>query len=188
MLSSSPATYEFGPAHGQLTISTGTAGPAARAGHDLTIAATSWQATLNVAEPVADSEIALWVDPGSLRVLAGHGGASPLSEDDKLGISTTIRQEILGDELIRFQSARVAERADAGALEVDGVLELGGVSRELRAEVLLLGEPDAAGPPGRLRAHITLLQSDYGIKPYTILFGALKVADEVTISIDVTLP
>jgi hypothetical protein len=31
-------------------------------------------------------------------------------------------------------------------------------------------------------------QSDWGIKPYSALFGALKVRDEVEVSLDGTLP
>ncbi len=31
-------------------------------------------------------------------------------------------------------------------------------------------------------------QSDWGIKPYSALFGALKVADEVEVSVEATLP
>ena len=37
---------------------------------------------------------------------------------------------------------------------------------------------------GRLAGSATLKQSDWGIKPYSALFGTLKVADEVTVSID----
>jgi hypothetical protein len=31
-------------------------------------------------------------------------------------------------------------------------------------------------------------QTDWGMKPYTALFGALKVADEVRVEIDAALP
>jgi hypothetical protein len=31
-------------------------------------------------------------------------------------------------------------------------------------------------------------QTDFGIKPYTALFGALKVADDVRVEIDAALP
>lgn len=177
----SPATYRLGPDAGQLTVTTGTAGPAARAGHDLTIVARSWEATLTLAQRLEDDALELSVDPASLVVVAGRGGASPLSEEDQAGISATIRQEILGQSPIRFQSTQVS-RGDRGErLTVAGHLELAGARRPLSFDVLCVDG-------GRLTAGLALLQSEYGIKPYTVLFGALKVADEVKISIDVALP
>lgn len=175
-----PTTLTLGPDEGQLVVTTGTAGPAARAGHDLTIVARSWEATLTIAEHAGADALALRVDPGSLVVLEGRGGASPLSEEDRAGISSTIADEILGTAPIHFESTHVS-RSGNDQLIVAGILELAGVRRPLTVDVL---HPDGE----RLTAHITLRQTDYGIKPYTVLFGALRVADELTISVDVTLP
>jgi hypothetical protein len=41
---------------------------------------------------------------------------------------------------------------------------------------------DTAG--GRIRATIALVQSEWGIKPYRGLMGALKVRDDVEIVVD----
>ena len=40
------------------------------------------------------------------------------------------------------------------------------------------------GDDGRLTGEATVKQTDFGIKPYSALFGTLKVADEVEIEID----
>lgn len=173
------ATLTFGPDDGQLVVTTGTAGPAARAGHDLTIVAEAWGATLRIAEQAGADALALSVDPGSLVVTEARGGASPLSEEDKAGISTTVQREILGTAPIRFESTQISRTSD-DQLRVTGLLELAGVQRSVSVHVRRTGD--------RLAAHIPLRQTDYGIKPYTVLFGALRVADELTVSFDVAVP
>ena len=45
---------------------------------------------------------------------------------------------------------------------------------------------DSAG--GRVSATIPVTQSEWGIKPYRGLMGALKVRDDVEIVLDVALP
>jgi polyisoprenoid-binding protein YceI len=42
--------------------------------------------------------------------------------------------------------------------------------------------------PGHYRATGTLRQTDYGIKPYTAFFGALKLTDQVEIEVDAEVP
>ena len=44
------------------------------------------------------------------------------------------------------------------------------------------------GDDGSLRGSAVVKQTDWGIKPYSTLFGALKVADEVEVAIDASLP
>jgi YceI-like domain len=175
-----PASYTVGPDQGQLVVTTGTAGPAARAGHDLTIIVGSWAATLTIATPGAGDTLELWADPGSFVVSAGRGGASPLSPEDMAGIAATIRQEILPRAPIRFESTQVSHTAANDALSVTGGLELAGARRSITFEL-------QCAEDGHLTAEIPLRQTDYGIKPYTVLFGALKVADELTISVDAAL-
>ena len=41
---------------------------------------------------------------------------------------------------------------------------------------------------GRLTGTAALTQSDWGIKPYSALFGTLKVQDEITVEVDAELP
>ncbi len=40
------------------------------------------------------------------------------------------------------------------------------------------------GEDGLLSATAVVTQSDWGMKPYSALFGALKVADEVEVSLE----
>ena len=63
----------------------------------------------------------------------------------------------------------------------EGELTLAGTTRPLAFDL-------DVGDDGRLRAVAVVKQSDWGMKPYSALFGALKVADEVRVEIDAGLP
>jgi hypothetical protein len=45
-----------------------------------------------------------------------------------------------------------------------------------------------AGAEGRITGRAVLRQTDWGIKPYSALFGTLKVTDEVEVAVDARLP
>jgi polyisoprenoid-binding protein YceI len=175
-----PVRYTLGPDHGTLTVRTRKAGAAAKAGHNLLIEVAEWQGTLELAEEPASSSVALTVDSRWLTVREGTGGIQALGEDDKQAIKQTIDDEVLKGTAIEFRSSRVAIGAD-GTLKVTGDLELAGLSHPL-AFTLTVTDDD------RLIGSVAVKQSDWGIKPYSALFGTLKVVDAVEVAIDVNLP
>ena len=61
-----PGTYTLGPGDGTLTVRTGKAGAAAKAGHDLVIEVTRWEASLEVGEGSA-GRVALDAAPDTLQ-------------------------------------------------------------------------------------------------------------------------
>ena len=163
-------------------LKTGRAGMAARAGHDLTIEITSWSAQVEVPDEDAGGVTAATVtarlDLGSLAVREGSGGAKPLSDSDRRDIKKTIGG-ILGDGEATFASSRiVSSGASGGAIE--GTLTLNGRSQPVRLQL-------TASAPGRYRGSVTIVQSAFGIKPYTGFFGALKLRDEVVAEFEVDL-
>ena len=85
---------------------------------------------------------------------------------------------MLKGELISFESRSV--RADGDGLRVEGDLTLHGTTRPLGFDVRMTRD-------GTLGATAVIKQTDWGMKPYSTLFGALKVADEVAVSIDARL-
>lgn len=170
--------HKFGPDNATLAIRTKRGGAAAKAGHDLLIHVTSWQATLHLGAEAAESSLALDADGSSLRVQEGTGGLQSLGEDDKASIRKTIDDEVLKRTDIRFRSTEV-EAAD-GRMKLQGELELMGAAHPIAFE---LTDDD-----GRLTGSATVKQSEWGIKPYSALFGALKVLDDVEVSIDAPLP
>jgi len=171
-------THTFGPENGALWVKTGRVGAAAQAGHDLLIQVTSWRATLEVGEDPAQTSIVLEADGSSLRVQDGFGGMAPLGDADKASIEQTIDDEVLKKTDIEFRSTSV-QPTDGGKIAVHGELTLVGTVHPLEVEV-------EVGDDGRLRGTAVVTQSDWGITPYSTLFGALKVADEVAIAIDAT--
>jgi len=169
-------THRLGPDNARLSVRTGRSGAAARAGHDLLIEVTSWEATLELGGGSAPSSVSLRADSSSMAVLEGTGGMTELGADDKASIVKTIDEEILRGAAIEFHSTEVLA-GEPGQIGVSGELTIAGASAPISFEVAL----DAGGG---LRASAVLRQSDWGIKPYSTLFGALKVADEVEVSLD----
>jgi len=98
-------------------------------------------------------------DPRSLRVLKGEGGIGTLGDEEKAGIKETIEDEILDGSTITYR---------------DGQLTLNGVSRPV--------DVTFDGTEGRAEVK----QTDFKIKPYSALFGTLKVADVVEVKVRTT--
>jgi YceI-like domain len=172
-------THTLGPQHGTLSVRTGRTGAAAKAGHDLLIHVTAWEATLEVGEEPGQMSIALDADATSLRVREGTGGMQGLGEDDKDNIHKTIDDDVLGRKDIQFRSTEVRPAGD-GQISVQGDLTVVGQTRPIAFDVTV-------GDDGGLPASAVVKQTEWGIKPYSALFGALKVADEVLVAIDARL-
>jgi YceI-like protein len=172
-----PGTHTLGPENGTLTVETKRRGAAQKAGHDLVIEVTSWEGRLDAGE---DPEVKLTADSGSFRVLEGTGGMKSLNDDDKAGIEQTIDEEVLKGTAIEFRSSKVELSDDRTTGKVEGELELAGNRHPISFEL-------SSGDDGRLTGRAVVKQSDWGMTPYTALFGALKVADEVEVVVDASL-
>ena len=166
--------YTLGPEDGILSVRTSRTGAVAKAGHDLLIHVTEWSATLDTDAP----GVTLDADATSLRVREGTGGMKALDEDDMTNIETTIDDEVLLRRDIRFRSTSVT--ADGDSLAVTGDLTLAGTTHPITFDLTLAG--------GRVNGVAVVKQTDWGMKPYTALFGALKVAPDVRVEIDARLP
>jgi hypothetical protein len=173
-MSIEPGTYELGPENGTLRIRTGRRGGAAKAGHDLLIEVASWKATIDAAAQPAETRMSLSADAKSMRVLEGTGGMMTLGDSDMDGIRQTIDEEVLKGTAIEFRSTDVRADENGEALQVTGELELVGKTAPVSFTL-------ETGENGRLTGSTKLTQSSWGIKPYSALFGALKVADEVEV-------
>lgn len=174
-MSDAPDGYTLGPEQGELLVHTRRKGAAAKAGHDLEIVVGHWRATLDLGQSPSAS---LSADSSSLRVREGRGGIQALDDADKQNINRAIRDEVLKATTIAFRSTAV-DRAGEG-LQVRGELELMGLTRPLDFDVELR-------PGDKLSARATVNQTDWGMKPYSALLGALKVADEVEITLEADL-
>jgi polyisoprenoid-binding protein YceI len=174
-----PGTYELGPQDGKLIVRTGKGGAASKAGHNLLIEVERWGATAQFADDLAQSVLELNADSTSFKVLEGTGGVKSLGADDKEGIAQTINQEVLKGTPVTFKSTAVRQDGDA-QLHVTGDLELvNGVN--------LIAFDITVSDDGRVTGSATVKQTEWGMKPYSALFGTLKVTDEVAVELDAKL-
>jgi hypothetical protein len=146
-----------GPDNATLRVRTGKGGVAAKAGHNLLLEVGDWSGSLE------DDSAELTADAHSIRVIEGTGGAMPLGDEEKAAIPQTIREEVLTDPRIEFHSTSVGDGV------VRGDLTIAGTTRPIAF--------DLANGAGRA----VVKQTDFGLKPYSALFGTLKVADEVEV-------
>jgi hypothetical protein len=176
--------YRLGPDTGRVMVKTSRAGLAAKVGHDLELEVTRWSADITVPDAdkggLAAATITAELDLGSLTVRAGSGGARPLTDSDRRDIESTMRKILPGggSGTAAFRSARIIPSAVGGAIE--GTLTLNGRSQPARLQV-------TNPAPGRYRGSVPVVQSAFGIKPYTGFFGALKLRDEVAVEFEVDL-
>lgn len=169
--------WTLGPSDGQLLLTTGVAGPAAAMGHRLTIAMTAWQATVTWAdsEPVA---VELTVDVDSLEVRSGEGGVKGLSSVEKsLARSNALKSlDAKRFPQISFRAEDI-EQAKSG-YRLTGTLDMHGRSHDRVIDLRV----DDLGQTWRMSCDATVRHSEFGLKPYSLMMGAMKVADEVAVS------
>lgn len=146
-------------------------------GHRLTIAMTRWRATVSWADsgPVGAE---LVVETDSLEVLRGDGGVKGLSGTEKALVRSNALKSLSASRFpeIRY-TADVIEKSDDG-YRLTGALQIRGKSRDHVIEV----RTEDLGDSWRMSVESTIRQSDYGIKPYSLLMGSVQVADEVSLT------
>ena len=174
------ARIRVGRDDGTLQVRTYREGLAQKVGHDLIIDVGQWEAAAEVREDGTLSAVQLDADPRSLQVREGLRGVKPLTDKDraaKSARSSTSRP--WGTRPVAFRSTAV--EPGSGGLTVRGELELAGTKRAASFEL-------EAGADGRVRGTLPLTQSEWGIKPYRAMMGALKVRDTIEVILDVRLP
>ena len=163
-------SHTIGPSNGTLKVKTGREGAASKAGHDLTLGVNTWEATVEGGD---SPSITLTADPSSIDVIEGHGGAKPLGDKEKADIKKSIDGKVLGSDQITFTSTEVTDS------QAKGDLSIAGNSSQVAVPISVSGD--------KISGSVTLSQSDYGIKQFKALMGALKVKDEVTVEFEGSL-
>lgn len=175
-------TYALGPDEGMLELRTYREGAAAMAGHDLVFQASRWSGTLTVdADDPGNSSVEASVELAGLEVREGHGGVKPLTDKDRVDIAKTMNDRILGaaeHPSITFRSDSVTAAGDRGT--VHGTLTVAGRSEPLDVGFRVHDEDE--GP--RVAGDATVVQTNWGIKPYRGFFGALRLRDAVDVSFE----
>jgi hypothetical protein len=119
-------------------------------------------------------------EPRSLRVLHAMSGGAPspgtLSESDKNKIEANLVDDVLEPKRfpeITFTSTSV--RPDGEGFLIEGRLTLHGHTEVVRLSARRVG--------GELVVEHRLHQPTYGIKPYSAMFGALRVQPDVLVRV-----
>ncbi|WP_454560966.1 YceI family protein [Mycobacterium haemophilum] len=179
MTQGNSVVWTLDAADGELLLRTGVTGRAAQLGHRLTIVMTRWRATVgwNGAEPVTAE---LTVETNSFEVVRGEGGFKGLSGPEKALVRSNALRSLGAGRFpeIRFVADTSDQIAKTGSgYRITGMLHIRGKSRE---HVIDLRTEDL-GDSWRMSAQSAIRQSDYGIKPYSLLMGSVQVADDVTV-------
>lgn len=175
--------WDLGPDSGELLLHTGVTGSASRMGHRLTIAMRSWHASVEW-DGSAPSAVEVTIDLDSLDVLRGEGGMTPLSGPEKVLIRSNALKTLRAKKSPQavFRSGEIVRTADT--YRINGTLEIAGHSGAQSVEV----RAEADGDVWRITGEAVVRHTDFGVKQFSMLMGAMKVADEVGVSLTVAHP
>jgi polyisoprenoid-binding protein YceI len=181
--------YRIDPARSSLLLRLWREGAGSRLAHDHVVEATEFAGTI-VFDPAAPeaASVAVEVRTASLRVDEPEarrrlGLEGDLSAGQRADVATAMRAagqlDVARFPTIRFASTRVVRQGDR-LYRVTGMLTIHDVTREVSfpARVTLDG-PTLTG-----RARLTFLQSSFGFRPYSTLFGAIRNRDEVALDVE----
>jgi polyisoprenoid-binding protein YceI len=178
-------SYRLGPPEGHLLLRTYRTGLGSRIGHDLIIEVTDWGGTAQVdRDDPARSEVTVRINVDSLEVRKGTGGLKPLTDGDRAEIKKRVREKILktgSHPEIAFAANRYS--GTLTDLGVEGSLTIMGIRRPISFRASVLDQEE----PAQVRGHAQVIQSEWGIKPYSAFFGALQLRDAVDIDFDAAL-
>jgi len=196
----------FSAAAAALTfLSASAAGVSLRSGGKLWLDGKStvheFKSTAGEVEAAFDQDLSRWpsggTGAGAWRAFLEAKGVTSMDltiavsslHSGKAGLDKNMYKALKASEhpQIRFHmsSYEVADGKAAGVLAIGakGTLQVAGVEHEIRIPLSATIE----GEDLRLRSSVPLLMTDYGIKPPTMMMGALRTADQVMVSFDLVL-
>lgn len=155
--------------HSTLTVHVKKAGLLSAAGHDHWINAPIASGVYN------DSRIEFTVKAAAMEVKPDP----KVNAKDQAQIQMDMQQMTLESAKypeINFRSSRVTKTAE-GQWKVEGSLTLHGAAKPVQVEVKRTGDA--------YTGHVTIKQTDFGIKPISVGGGLVKVKDELEIEFQI---
>lgn len=152
-------------------------------GHRLTIAMRRWQITV-VWKDDKPASAKLTVEVDSFEVLHGEGGVGALSAAEKALVRSNALRALDAGRFPRICFAAESIQKTGSGYRLIGKLHIHGRTRDREIDL----QTDDLGDLWRISTGATVRQSDFGVKPYSLLMGSVKVADEVTVSFSATRP
>ena len=172
-----PGVYELDPESADLVVRTGTEGAAAAMGHALTLGVSSWSADFTATDDLEGCSLRAEFDLSTLLVRSGTGGVTALTEPNKRDIIANAAKALghKGSALATFVSTTVTGDWDRAL--ITGDLTLHGKTQPLTFT--------AVRSEGEFTVTGTLVQTAFGIKPFSTMLGALRLRDAVEIEVKV---
>jgi len=175
--------------HGSLLVRTSVEGRIARMGHRLTLQIAQWTAEVSLTDSQPTSAV-LRADLTNLDVLAAEGGVTPLTPMDRSAIKRNAGKAM---KTKKHPSAlftcpgmvpgNTIEPENEG-ISLSGSLSIAGVTRPFMATV----HAQEVDGMWQVSTASTVRQSDFGIKPYSLMVGAVRVGDDVAIEFHARIP
>jgi polyisoprenoid-binding protein YceI len=169
---------------GDLHVHTFKEGLLSKLAHDLLIDVTDFKVNLEVPEAgFASGSLELEIQANSLKVICALKDGErtdALKEKDITDIERDMGVKVLHPDkypTANFRSKAIQEKE--GGYHINGDLSLHGVTKSIDFGI------DTNG--GNLKGMITLLQKDYGIKPFKAMMGTLKIKNAINIGFDLSL-
>lgn len=187
---SATLVYTIDPAASVLAIRVYRAGKLGDAlGHNHIVSSTDLSGSVTVPGAITEAEFRvelpvaeLVVDDPELRKAAGEGFEKEPSHTDIAGTRANMLGE-RGLEADRYPRIEVTGRVVGGVepkLDVEARIRLHGRSQRLRLPVEVTRADGVLTAVGRFK----VLQSDFGITPLSLVGGALRVQDELTVQFE----
>ncbi len=177
-------TYCLGANSGNLCVYTFKEGLLSKLAHDLLIEVTDFKVNVEVPEAgFTSGSLELEIQTNSLKVICALKDGErtdALKEKDVADIERDMGGKVLHPDKFptaNFRSKTIQEKT--GGYKINGDLSLHGVTKTIDVDIDTNGE--------KLKGMITLLQKDYGIKPFKAMMGTLKIKNEINIGFDLSL-
>ncbi len=179
-------SYSIDAAASDIRIFVYRKGNLSRLGHDHVISTKAISGRILLADNIGESELdlsipvtSLVVDDPEVRQQAGlESGSQPLEKDIASTRRGMLSPKVLDAE--RFGSVKVHAQVVGGTLaelELNVTMTIHGVKQQFRSPVKVEKTPEQISASGSFQ----ILQSDFGITPFSVLAGALALKDEVKI-------
>lgn len=174
--------YVIDAAASKFSVHVSTSGWLAVFGHNLDIAIRNFEGEVHLdSESIESSSLLLRMDASSLAVV------SKTSDHDRIEIERTMQDQILnasGYPEIIYESTHAKVSAmsnDRYWMALNGELTLRDTKRPLSVSCSVI----LAGTGLRATGEFTLVQTQFGIKPISVMGGGLQVKDELKFKFDV---
>ena len=167
--------YRVNPEQSLVVLDVRRGGPLARMGHDHVVASHDVRGYVLPDEGRADLYVplsSLTVDEAALRTEAGMAPQPPQDAID--GTRRNMLERVLEVERFPFALIRIGRKSVADSV-LAVTITLHGTSRNYDVPMQIDAQADRIVVSGRM----AILQSEFGITPFSVLGGALQVQDRI---------